>query len=301
MELLFLCRESRCDPSVVWGDPFLEGVAALEVPPLLVFSGPSLLVLEVAAAPLDCVRDGDLSMAGEAGERELDDVEEGAVRFLGLFSLSDPTLAEVLLTPEPSTLPFLCLDSFGETLCCSVVVTALLSPDEIAFLCSACVMALTCTCSMSLFLPELLSRVVSADLPSDSLSSLGEVVKYVGDSWVSATSPILSSVWDEEWDSTEKREGELERSWSLAEWDQEGFVPFSLSASGLAIEDLEVNVGLCMPLTAGRIDSPACLKSFSTRSFSASLKAKKRKKKRRIFKTGFTIIFTSFTSKLSRL
>lgn len=81
-------------------------------------------------------------------------------------------------------------------------------------------------------------------------------MKQENDKLVSATSPILSRVGEEEWDSREKREGELERSWSLAEWDQEGFVPFSLSTSGLAMEDLEEKVCLCMPLTTGRLDKP---------------------------------------------
>ncbi len=40
------------------------------------------------------------------------------------------------------------------------------------------------------------------------------------------------------------------------EWDQDGLVPFSLSANGLAMEDLEENVCLCMPLTADRLDKP---------------------------------------------
>lgn len=82
------------------------------------------------------------------------------------------------------------------------------------------------------------------------------------DSLLSTTSPILSSVEEEEWDSREKREGELERSWSLAEWDQDGLVPFSLSTSGLAMDDLEENVCLCMPLTAGRHDKPAWKKDM---------------------------------------
>lgn len=91
----------------------------------------------------------------------------------------------------------------------------------------------------------------------DNFSDLGDPVKQEVDSLVSTTSPILSSVGEEECDSREKREGELERSWSLAEWDQDGLVPFSLSTSGLAMEDLEENVCLCMPLTAGRLDKPA--------------------------------------------
>lgn len=94
-------------------------------------------------------------------------------------------------------------------------------------------------------------------MPPDSFSGLGDPVKHEADSLLSTTSPILSSVGEEEWDSREKREGELERSWSLAECGQDGFVPFSLSTSGLAMEDLEENVCLCMPLTAGRLEKPA--------------------------------------------
>lgn len=94
-------------------------------------------------------------------------------------------------------------------------------------------------------------------MPPEALSGLGDPVQQEADSLVSTTSPILSSVVEEEWDSREKREGELERSWSLAEWDQGGLVTFSLSTSGLAMEDLEENVCLCMPLTAGRLDKPA--------------------------------------------
>jgi len=59
--------------------------------------------------------------------------------------------------------------------------------------------------------------VERADLVSDILPGLGEPVKQEDDCWLSTTSPILSSVGEEEWDSREKREGELERSWSLAE------------------------------------------------------------------------------------
>lgn len=82
-----------------------------------------------------------------------------------------------------------------------------------------------------------------------------------GESLLSTTSPIFSSVGEEEWDSREKREGEFDRSWSLAEWDQEGLLPFSLSTRGLAREDREENVCLCMPLTAGRVDNPAGVES----------------------------------------
>lgn len=94
-------------------------------------------------------------------------------------------------------------------------------------------------------------------MPPENLSGLGDPLKQEVDSLLSTTSPILSRVGEEEWDSREKRDGELDRSWSLAEWDQDGLVPFSPSTSGLAMEDLEENVCLCMPLTAGRLDKPA--------------------------------------------
>lgn len=263
-EPLFLCEaESGCNTSAVWDDPFLEGVAVLEEPALLILAGPSLLSFEVEAdaALLDCVRDGDLSMAGDAGESELDDVEEVAGRFLGLFSLSKPVLAEDLLTPLLSAATVLGFASFAAALClgltCSaILIKLLLSPAWLELLCSACSIALECTCSISLLVPALLSRRPMADLPPDTLSVLGDPGKQEADRLVSATSPILSSVGEDEWDSREKREGELERSWSLAEWDQDGLLPFSLSASGLAMEDLEENVCLCIPLTAGRDDKP---------------------------------------------
>lgn len=127
----------------------MEGVAVLEEPALLVLGGPSLLSfgLDADAALLVCVRDGNLSTAGVAGDRELDDVEEVAVRFLGLLSLSVPVFAEVLLTAELSAAPFLCFGSFATAPCrgltCSAAVTTLLlSPAWMELLCSACATAL---------------------------------------------------------------------------------------------------------------------------------------------------------------
>lgn len=120
---------------MVWDDPFLEGVAVLEEPPLQILVLPSLLSFGVdgAAALLDCVRDCDLSMAGDAGERELDDVEEVAARFFGLFSLSSPVLAEDLLTPLLSTATVLGFTSFAAAPCLGLTCSApasklLLSP-----------------------------------------------------------------------------------------------------------------------------------------------------------------------------
>ena len=261
----FLCwAESGCNASGVLEDPFLEGVAVFEEPALLVLGGPSLLSLgfDADAAPFVCVRDGDLSMAGDAGEQELDDVEEVVGRFLGLLSLSNPVFAEVLLTPVLSAAPFLCFGSLAAAPCRGLTGSAgvtmlLLSPAWVELLCSACITALEWSCSISLLLPGLLSEAARANLHPDSLSGLGDPVKQAVDSWLSTTSPIISRVGEEEWDSREKREGELERSWSLAEWDQDGLVPFSLRTNGLAMEDLAVKVCLCMPLTAGRLDRPA--------------------------------------------
>lgn len=197
-----------------WEDVFLEGVAVLEEPPLLVLAAPVLLSLgfDADAALLDCDRDGDLSMAGDAGERELDDVEEVGGRFLGLLSASNPVLPEVLLTPTLSALPFLCFTSFGAIPCRGLICSALLlSPVGLELLCST--IDLKRPCSISLLVPTLVSK---ADFPLDIFSALGEPVKHGAVGWISTTSPILSRVGDE-WDSREKREGELERSWSLAE------------------------------------------------------------------------------------
>lgn len=73
-------------------------------------------------------------MAGDAGDRELDDVEDVAGRFLGL--------AEVLLTQALSAAPVLCFGSFAAAPCrglsCSAAVAALLlSPVWVELLCSA--------------------------------------------------------------------------------------------------------------------------------------------------------------------
>lgn len=114
-----------------------------------VLGGPSLLSFgfDAEVALLACVRDGCLSMAGDAGDKELDDVDEVAGRFLGLLSLSNTAFAEVLLPPELSAAPFLCLGSFAAAPCrgltCSAAgTTLLLSPAWVELLCSACATAL---------------------------------------------------------------------------------------------------------------------------------------------------------------
>lgn len=54
----------------------------------------------------------------------------------------------------------------------------------------------------------------------------------------SQASPILSR-GGEHRESREKREGELDLMCSFAERDQDGFIPLSLKANGLAMDDLE--------------------------------------------------------------
>lgn len=260
-ELPFFCwTGSECNASEVWDDPFLEGVAVLEEPALLLLGGPSLLSFDADAALLACDRGGSLSLAGDAGESELEDVEEVAGRFLGLLSLSNPVFAELLFTL--SVEPCLCFASFATApwrglTCSAPAAILLLSPGWTVFLCSACAKAFEWRCSINRLLPGLLFRDGRVDLAPSIFSDLGEPVKQDVDRTVSTTSPILSNVGEEEWDSREKREGELERSWSLAEWAHNGLVPFSLSASGLAMEDLEEKFCLCMPLTIGRLNKPA--------------------------------------------
>lgn len=71
----------------------------------------------------------------------------------------------------------------------------------------------------------------------------------------SPASPILSR-GGEHRESKEKREGELDLIWSLAERDQEGFIPLSQKARGLAIDDLEDKLCRWMLLTNGRTENP---------------------------------------------
>lgn len=58
------------------------------------------------------------------------------------------------------------------------------------------------------------------------------------DTLSSQASPIFSR-GGEHRESREKRDGELDLICSFAERDQEGFIPLSLNAKGLAMEDLE--------------------------------------------------------------
>lgn len=164
-----------------WDDVFLDGVAVLEETPLLVLGGPVLLSLgfDADAPLLDCVRDGDLSMAGDAGDRELEDVEDVGGRFLGLLSASNPVLPEVLLPPILSVLPFLCFISFKAIPCRGLMSSALLfSPVGFELLCSVCTTDLKRPCSISLFVPTLVSKAARADFPPDILSGLGEPEKH---------------------------------------------------------------------------------------------------------------------------
>lgn len=58
------------------------------------------------------------------------------------------------------------------------------------------------------------------------------------DTLSSQDSPILSR-GGEHRESREKRDGELDRTFSLAARDQDGLIPLSLKARGLVMDDLE--------------------------------------------------------------
>lgn len=95
---------------------------ALEDTVLPVFRCPPLLTFgedDDIVAVLVCSL--HLPMAGDAGERELDDVEEVAGCFLGLLSISNPLFADVLLTLLLSVAPFLCFSSFDTAPCRGLV------------------------------------------------------------------------------------------------------------------------------------------------------------------------------------
>lgn len=136
------------------------------------------------------------------------------------------------------------------------VATLLLPPAGLELLSSAWGTALECTCSKSLLAPALPSSIRGV-LPPALTSGFAEPLKQEVETLSSTASPILSRVGEEEWDSREKREGELERRWSLVERDQEGFEPFSLRARGLAMLEREEKVCLWILRTAGRVEKPS--------------------------------------------
>lgn len=71
----------------------------------------------------------------------------------------------------------------------------------------------------------------------------------------SQDSPILSR-GGEQRESREKRDGELDLMFSFAARDQEGLMPPSLKAKGLAMDDLEDKLCRWMLLTKGRTVKP---------------------------------------------
>lgn len=71
----------------------------------------------------------------------------------------------------------------------------------------------------------------------------------------SQDSPILSR-GGEHRESREKRDGELDLMFSLAARDQDGLIPLSLKAKGLARDDLEDKLWRWMLLTKGRTVNP---------------------------------------------
>lgn len=92
-------------------------------------------------------RAGDLTTAGDAGDKELEDVEEAAGRFLGLLSLSAPVFAELRFAAAPSAATFFGFCSLAVAPCrganCSAPLTGLLlSPACEELLSSACDVAL---------------------------------------------------------------------------------------------------------------------------------------------------------------
>ncbi|TNN49087.1 hypothetical protein EYF80_040692 [Liparis tanakae] len=171
-------------------------------------------------------------------------LKEAALLVFGGPSLGDGAAAPLF---APSAGPFLCFGSFaaaawrGLSGSAAAATASTWSPEGAELLGSAPTGFLEWSGSVGL-LP---SEAASADLAADALSGLA-----------SATSPMRSSVGDEECDSREKREGEWERSCSLAACDQDGLAALSLSTSGLAMAEREGNVWRCRPRTAGRPDRP---------------------------------------------
>lgn len=66
----------------------------------------------------------------------------------------------------------------------------------------------------------------------------------------------MRSSGGEQRESREKRDGELERMFSLAARDQDGLMAPSLKARGLAMDDLEDELWRWMLLTNGRTVNP---------------------------------------------
>lgn len=90
----------------------MEGVADLEELVLAAFGTASPLSLGLGDTAPFWVRDGDLlSTAGDAGDSELEDVDEVAARLFGLRSLSKPGLEAFFL--DKSCAVGLCLGSFA--------------------------------------------------------------------------------------------------------------------------------------------------------------------------------------------
>lgn len=92
-------------------------------------------------------------------------------------------------------------------------------------------------------------------------------------------SPILSR-GGEQRESREKRDGELDLMFSLAARDQDGLIPLSLNAKGLAMDDLEDELWRWMLLTKGRTVNPPGRKErkwpFAFASCGQKLKAVRR-------------------------
>lgn len=119
----------------------------------------------------------------------------------------------------------------------------------------------------------------------------------------SQDSPILSR-GGEQRESREKRDGELDLMFSFAARDQEGLMPPSLKAKGLAMDDLEDKLCRWMLLTKGRTVKPPEKRTEEEDqplTDVSLIRGKKRKKKQEKKKLCFTIIFTAFYWKLHRL
>jgi hypothetical protein len=214
-----------------------------------------------------------------ARDGELEEVEEDAGRFLGLFSWdSTEVLAAARLPPpELSPSPLLSLESLAGETGPGVSGSApaerlLLSPaclelhDSAAAAVEPAFARAGCSASLRLA-PGVFSAAAAASepFPPDSFSCRAAAAAPEVRS--STASPMRSSVGEEEeWGSREKREGELERSCSLAESGQEGLAPLlSLRARGLAMEERADRGCLCMPRIMDRVESPGGPTKHKTR------------------------------------